>query len=93
MSDRGTKDEAFIGDAYEGIFSRRDIADQAFYNGYKDDQIPMVHLSTFITAVRIYIKKGILSDQDLDKAEQAKTYGDVRDLVDEFHPRWLASRK
>lgn len=93
MSNRGTKDEAFIGDAYNGIMDRRDIAHQDFYNGYKDDQIPLVHLATFITAIRIYNHQNIVSDQDVNRALEARTYGDVRNLVDELHPKWLASKQ
>ncbi|PYE36646.1 hypothetical protein [Psychrobacter fozii] len=92
MSDRGTKDEAFIGDAYTGVVDRRNIADQSLYNGYMKDEIPSGQLAVFITAVKIYNKQNILSDQDVEKAEEAKTFGDVRNLVDEFHPKWLASR-
>lgn len=93
MSDRGTKDEAFIGDAFKGVVDRRDIADQSLYNGYMKDEIPSGQRAVFITAVKIYNKQNILNDQDVDSAVEAKTYGDVRDLIDEFHPRWLASRK
>lgn len=93
MSDRGTKDEAFIGDAYKGIVDRRDIADQSLYNGYAKDEMPSGQRAVFVTAVKIYNKQNILSDQDVDKAVEAKTYGDVRGLVDEFHPTWLESRK
>ena len=93
MNERNTKDEAFIGDAYKGILDRRDIADQTLYNGHDDEQISQGKLAVFITAVKIYNKQEILSDQDVDRAEEAKTYGDIRVLIDEFHPRWLESRK
>lgn len=92
-NDRGVLDEAFIGAAYEGILDRREIAEQTLYNGHIDDQIPQGQLAVFITAVKIYNKQKILSDKDVDSAVEAKTYGDVKNLIDEFHPRWLASRK
>lgn len=93
MSHRGTKDESFIGMAFEDIIGKHDISNQDFYNGYKEDEIPIVQLAVFITAVKIYNHQGILTDQDLEKAKEAKTYGQVRDLIDEFQPKWLAANK
>ena len=92
MSDRSIKDEAFIGDAFKGLIDKREIADQSLYNGFKDDLMPISALSVFITAVKIYNKNEVLSDEDVDKAVEAKTYGDVRNLVDEFNPKRLAAK-
>ena len=92
MSDRSIKDEAFIGGAFEGI-DKREIADQSLYNGFKDDNIPMGSLAVFITSVKLYNFKGILNDEDVNKAVEAKTYGDVRNLVDEFNPKRLSANK
>ncbi|MEL0620481.1 hypothetical protein [Psychrobacter proteolyticus] len=71
MSHRGTKDESFIGMAFENIIGKHDIANQALYNGYKEDEMPISELAVFITAVKIYNHQGILTDQDVEKAEEA----------------------
>lgn len=91
MNTRGILDEAFIGGAFNGTIDRRDIADQNLYNGGDDEQVEQSELAVFITAVIIYNKKGVLTYQDVQRAIQAQTFGDVRKLIDEFNPKRLES--
>lgn len=85
MTDRGILDEAFIGQAYDNI-DKREIADQNLFNGHKDDTLPVHQKSIFVTAVTLYKIKNILSNDDVERAQNVQTYGELRDLVDELNP-------
>ena len=85
MSNRGTIDESFIGQAFENV-EKRDVADQSLYNGFKDDRLPSYQKSVFVTAVKFYEIKNILTFEHTRRAEQVETYGELRDLVDELNP-------
>lgn len=88
MEFRMTRDEKFIGKAFEEpVQHTRMIAHQSLYDGNADESIGVHARSIFITAIQLYVLQGKLDNTDFQRALKAETYGDIHKLVDEFKAR------
>jgi hypothetical protein len=68
--ERGIKDEAFIGHALDiaDRDSGRWIGNQAHFNGRGNEPLAPTVQAALVTAVSVYVNKGMLCDDDLKDA-------------------------
>ena len=84
--DRGIKDEGFVCRALGVATSEngRWIANQATFNGRKDDKLlPTTH-AALITSVVIFSEKYKWSEDIVNDAVKADTHGKARNLIDKL---------
>ena len=88
MTFRMTRDEKFIGKAFEELVPHSQmISHQSLYEGEDDENVGIKARSIFITAIQLYVIQDKLNDTDLERALKAETYSEVHQLVDEFRDK------